>query len=248
MITHEALERATLAAWPAEHRLTRFGWEFCASGGNSSNRPNSVWPLAWDASVPLATAIAEAEQWCAAHGIRPKFKLADGVIFPPELPHALSAAAYAPHDPTLVMTRTIGVAAFFSGVALHQRPVEAFWRPLRDSAPSEIDFRERKAIVERITSPRAFALADLDGAPAAIGLGVLTARRSGSFSCARRRKRAAKGLRATLYARCWIGARSLAHARRICRSRTSMRARLPSTSKKASRPSMLTVTGVAAEP
>lgn len=177
----EAFERATLTAWPAEHRAARFGWEFCASGGGCSARPNSIWPLAWEHGASLDEAIAAAEAWCARRHIPLQFKLADGAIAPVHLPERLSALGFAPFNTTLAMTRGISAASPLSGVALHHEPNDAIWRPLRESAPSAEDFAERRDIVLRIAAPRIFALADFEGAPAAIGLGVLTGDKLGIF-------------------------------------------------------------------
>jgi GNAT superfamily N-acetyltransferase len=169
----EPIERATLEAWPAAHRLTRFGWEHCASTGRSL-RANAVWPLEWDASVALSDAIAAAESWCGEQGVTPLFKLSEGAVAPPELAPALRELGYAPRNETLVMTRRIGAAPPLGEVDLRLKPPEEFWRPMRENAPSEEDFQERRGIVERIRPPHVFALAHLDGAPAAIGLGVAT--------------------------------------------------------------------------
>jgi GNAT superfamily N-acetyltransferase len=170
----EALERACLEAWPARTREQRYGWEFCATG-DYSGRANAVWPLAWDGSVSVSQAIADARAWCAAQAITPTFKLADGAAAPPDLPQALTEAGFTPRTETCVMTRDANVTALGdASVELHEQPSDDIWTPLNESAPGAGDSAERREIVERITAPHMFALVRLDAKPAAVGLGVRT--------------------------------------------------------------------------
>lgn len=169
----EALERACLEAWPARVRERKFGWEFCATG-DYSGRANAVWPLAWDNSVDLQHAIAEARAWCVAQAITPTFKLADGATAPADLPQALSDAGFTPRTETYVMTREIGAPSRHHAIELHDTATEEIWAPLHESAPGAGDAAERRDIVERIAAPHTFALARLDGKPAAVGVGVQT--------------------------------------------------------------------------
>lgn len=169
----EALERACLEAWPALHRETRDGWEYCAASGHSG-RVNSIWPIAWSEHVPLDQAIETAAGWCAWHKITPAFKLTDGLTFPRELSQALAALGYTPDTETLIMTAPVSLGpAPRAQVGLHATADERVWAPLGQSA-SSADFAERSDIVGRIRAPHVFALSTLDGAPACCGLGVLT--------------------------------------------------------------------------
>lgn len=171
--TARDLELACITAWPARTSANIDGWRACATAGKSW-RVNSIWPLDWtgadvDASIAAATA------WAEAQGIRPAFKLADGAIAPADLAAALQRHGYAPHMPTLVMTRTLGhTPAPDRTVKVHDSPTGEFWTPLRAAAPSAEDFAERADIVMRTTPPRAFAVAHLDHQPAAIGFGDIT--------------------------------------------------------------------------
>ena len=194
------LEHATLTAWPAAVRESRFGWEFCATRG-CSGRVNSIWPLAWTRESAIELAIAHAVAWCEQNGIDPCFRLSDGLVAPVDLPRFLKIAGYAPQNETLVMTLPLqregslqqaqGSARFdgagppvrlpepaedgaCADIELVETPDETIWSPLRAAAPSDADFAERQDIVARIAVPRAFARASLDGKPAAIGMGVLT--------------------------------------------------------------------------
>jgi GNAT superfamily N-acetyltransferase len=66
-------------------------------------------------------------------------------------------------------------------VDLLDAPDASIWSPMRPAAPSAADFAERQDIVSRITAPRVFARASLDGRPAASGMGVLTPDLSGDL-------------------------------------------------------------------
>lgn len=170
----ERLERACLEAWPAKTRMTRYGWEHCATSGRSG-RVNAVWPLAWTDEAPLARAVAHAADWCEEQGIAPRFRVTDGLTAPPELTLTLAAEGYAPHTETLVMTAAIApYPPRPTAIELHNVFNEHVYAPLRESAPDPADAQERTDIVMRIKPPHVFALARVDGAPASVGLGVLS--------------------------------------------------------------------------
>ncbi|MBN8606387.1 MAG: GNAT family N-acetyltransferase [Caulobacterales bacterium] len=163
------LERACIAAWPARHADEINGWRLFATDGKSW-RVNSTWPLEWR-GVDVEAALHAAETWAAAHGIAPAFKLADGAIHPADLAALLTAHGYAPQMETLVMTRALDAPPAPSRtIAISATPSEAFWAPMRASAPSPEDFAERQDIVLRTQERSAFAVADT----AAVGLGRLT--------------------------------------------------------------------------
>jgi GNAT superfamily N-acetyltransferase len=167
------LEHACLSAWPPKVRETRHGWVRQGAHGRSW-RVNSVWPLDWTGETELPRAIAEAAEWCRAHGCKPCFKLADGAMAPPNLPEALAEAGYAPTMQTLVLTSALCAQPAPDHVTLQSQADESIWAPLRDSAPSPEDYSERRGVVERIEAPLMFARAQLGGADAAIGIGVLS--------------------------------------------------------------------------
>jgi GNAT superfamily N-acetyltransferase len=172
-VSLEHLERACLEAWPALHRETRHGWEYCAAEGQSG-RVNSIWPIAWSEHVSLEEAIETAASWCAWHKIAPTFKLTDGLTFPHDLAHALAALGYTPRTETLIMTAPVSLGpAPRALVGLHAVADERIWSPLGQSA-SSADYTERSQIVARVRAPHVFALNTLDSAPACMGLGVLT--------------------------------------------------------------------------
>lgn len=173
-MSYTQIERACLEAWPARTRIQRFGWELCATDGYSG-RTNAVWPLAWTREASLDTAIEEAANWCANHGIAPTFKLSDGLTCPAMLPQALAAHGYAPSTETLVMIAPVVLGpAPEAPISLHDISDVNVWSPLSQSAPNAKDYAERIDIVRRIRAPHVFALAYEDGAPACSGLAVLS--------------------------------------------------------------------------
>lgn len=199
----ETLERACLAAWPALHRETRDGWEYCATTGRSG-RTNSIWPIAWSEHVGLEDAIAAASSWCAWHKINTTFKLTDGLTFPRELPQALARLGYAPHTETLIMTAKVSLGPSpRAPVSLHDADHEQFWAPLGQSASAD-DAAERVDIVRRVRAPHIFALNYSDAMPACCGMGVLSGELVGIYLMrtaphARRKGLARQVLRALLH-------------------------------------------------
>jgi GNAT superfamily N-acetyltransferase len=202
-VTLEQLERACLEAWPALHRETRHGWEYCAAAGRSG-RVNSIWPIAWSEHIPLSEAIETATGWCAWHKIEPTFKLTDGLTFPHDLPQALSELGYTPRTETLIMTAPVSLGPRPNApTGLYDIDDQYVWSPLRDEG-SPADYGERIDIVRRIRAPHVFALNYYEGAPACSGMGVLTDSLVGIYlmraaSYARRRGYARQALRALLH-------------------------------------------------
>lgn len=177
----EALERTCLEAWPPAHRMTRYGWEHCATEGQSG-RVNAVWPLSWTGEAPVEQAVAQAAEWCRAHAIAPTFKLADGLTFPQNLHLILASQGFLVRTETLVMTAPVALkAAPQAIVAVSDIADQYVWSPLSQSAPDPADYRERIGIVQRITAPHVFALTREDGAPACSGMAVLSGDLVGIF-------------------------------------------------------------------
>lgn len=170
-----SLERACLRAWPGAVSEARFGWVLQATEGRSL-RANAVWPLDWTGDTPIEDAVRWCMDWCRRRRITPCFKLADGAMAPSELAIVLGLMGLSPGNETLVMTRALHASpeATPPAARLLDTPTESIWTPVRESAPSAEDYRERRGIVERIAAPHVFAQAQSGGRDAAIGLGVLT--------------------------------------------------------------------------
>jgi N-acetylglutamate synthase len=137
-----------------------------------SGRVNSTWPIKWTGEVALADAIDHVEAWYARRGRRAWFRLVEGLAAPTELATALAARGYAPDTRTLVMTRALANERGDADVAVDAHPSEAFLEPMREAAPSDADFAERRDVVSRAPAPRAFAILHADRRPAAVGASV----------------------------------------------------------------------------
>ena len=177
-----ALERATIATWPARIAENRDGWRLLLAGG-ITGRVNAAWPIEWTGR-DVESAIAGVEAWYASHGLPPRFKLTDGAVAPPDLAGALARRGYAPSFHTLVMTRPLSDARLIQpdeAVALFPEIPPAFDQALRDATPDQVEFEERRGIAARAPQPAAFGLIQLDDRPAAIGMMALAGDLAGIF-------------------------------------------------------------------
>lgn len=167
----EQLEFLCMDDWRAKESVTYWGWH-CRVRDGQSLRANCIMPLEWDgAGRTAAEEIQRCAGWMRSRGVRPVFKLADGCVHPPDLPAALAQAGYAPRHETLVMTRSLEwLAAPETEVRLSAKPSDAFFGIMEAAAVSPEDHAERRAIVNTMIDQTVFAVAFLDGAPAAIGL------------------------------------------------------------------------------
>ncbi len=175
-----AIERATLDAWRARHREERDGWVLQADGG-VTGRPNAISPLAFT-GADIETALDGAEAWCAARGMVPQFKLTEGATAPADLAAHLTRRGYHPHTPTLIMTRALTPRDAPASVALSPAATPAFAAVFADARTSDADHAERWAVIQRAPQPKAHAVIELDGRPAAIGLCIVTGAYAGLFA------------------------------------------------------------------
>jgi len=164
------LEYACMDDWRAKHYQDQAGWFQFATMGRSG-RINSVWPLKWE-----GTTVEGNIEWCAnwarRHGIPLVFKLADGCVAPPTLPHTLARLGFTPRTETLVMTRSLEhLSAPEREIVWTPTLTEPFVEVMRAATPSAEDFEERHDVVRRMSNATIFPVAYIDGEPAAIGLG-----------------------------------------------------------------------------
>lgn len=161
------LEPIAARAWPAVEEGRIGGWRLHASDGYSG-RINACWPLE-DPGLTLPEAVGRAEAWYAVRGRPAIFKLLDGDDEPVDLARRLAGLGYRPRTRTLVMTGPANGAAEPSVRVLTtvDDSFEAVFAAAGAGDPG--DTCERLATLRRVPPPRAFALADAAGAPAAIG-------------------------------------------------------------------------------
>lgn len=161
------IEPIAARGWPAAEVEALGGWRLHASSG-FSGRINACWPLA-DPALDAEAAIDAVEAWYAARGLGPIFKIADGAGEPADLADRLAARGYRWRTLTLTMAGPLG-GGEAPTVELLETPDARFETVFVDpdfgDAP---DAAERLAALRRVRPPRAYALALVDGAPAAIG-------------------------------------------------------------------------------
>ena len=169
------LEDLTPLVWPPAETDRLDGWVMAFDRG-VTHRANSVVPNAWSGRIDLTKAISEVERRYRNRGLPPTFKLTRASI-PAGLDRTLADAGYWEEGATEVM---VGAAAEVAAVcgdthdaAMLDSPrrnwmTAAGWQP--ESNPSH-DARRR--IVSRISEPRAFAVAEVDGEPAGAAIGIV---------------------------------------------------------------------------
>lgn len=177
-----ALDAASQRAWPPIVVESLHGWEL-RFGGAQSRRLDSVRTLAFDASLPVANAIAHAERWYDAFGLPPCFQVTD-IAQPPELDGLLAARGYQSLSQTVIQWVDIEhvVAPAPHAVELvgevSPRVLDAVCAP----DWSEAVRTARRALLCRIRPTRRFAVVEIDGVAAAGGLCVVDGPLAGIFS------------------------------------------------------------------
>jgi GNAT superfamily N-acetyltransferase len=174
-----ALEAISARAWPAAHEEGRGAWKLYATSGYSG-RINSCWPLG-DPGLGLPDAIASAERWYADHGLHCAFKIVDAPGIAPGLSDQLAPLGYRPNTETVMMVAPAsGRLDPIINISAELDP--GFVTLFSAAAPDPGDARERLETLARIPRPRAFARADVEGAPAAVGACGVDAEWAGLFS------------------------------------------------------------------
>lgn len=173
------LDAVTARAWRAAEEGGLGGWRLNAALG-VSGRLNACWPLG-PQSLAADVAVAAVEAWYAARGLPAVFKITDGICDPPDLAERLALAGYAPGPETLVMTATSALAAD-DRVSLLEDADERFTAVFQAAAAGPADFEERLGALGRTPRPRAFAVAQWEGRPAAVGACAVEAPWAGIFA------------------------------------------------------------------
>jgi ribosomal protein S18 acetylase RimI-like enzyme len=173
------LEPVTARAWRAAEEASLGGWMLHASRG-VSGRINACWPTG-EPARPVEAALAEVEAWYAARGLPARFKIVDGLCDPGDLPERLAAAGYRSGKETLVMTGPASPDAD-PRVRVLDDPDGRFAGVFAGASSDPLDAQERLEALARTPAPRGFALADVDGAAAAIGACAVEAPWVGIFA------------------------------------------------------------------
>jgi len=168
------LEDIGADAWPPATTVWLAGWRLSLDRG-VTRRANSVLPNATRPVGVVAALIAEVEHRYRERGLRPCFKLT-AAAEPADLDRRLARRGYLAEGHSLVLVadaRTL--AAPHSPnitVALADRPTQAWLEACWPDGQDADERSARRAIVERLRLPRAFALARLGTTPGGAALAV----------------------------------------------------------------------------
>jgi ribosomal protein S18 acetylase RimI-like enzyme len=178
----DVLERCAYDAWPAEEVERLRGWRLRAMRG-VTRRANSVWTFEGTPDS-LQQRIDRVEVWYAAHRLAPTFQITDRSR-PEGLDAALAKRGYAIDAPVSIQIARADdvLARGASDDALVTRTWSDEWfeiSALRGRFATVAD--TYRGLLERIGTSARFALARIDGQPAAVGLGVAGAGWMGVFS------------------------------------------------------------------
>ncbi len=163
------LEALAVTAWPPATQQKLGGWELGFDRG-VTRRANSTLPNRLTAEADPEALIAAVEQRYRARGPAPCFKISPAAA-PADLDRRLADRGYTAEGHSLVLTAepegTAGHAAPAPGVTLQllERPDREWCGACWPDAGSAED-AARTALAGRIESPRAFALARIEGKPA----------------------------------------------------------------------------------
>jgi hypothetical protein len=183
------IEELAAEAWPAAVVEPLDGWRLRFTW-SVTRRANSVWPNEADGRLSLTEKLDAVEAFYARRDCRARYQICPAAQ-PVVLDHTLAERGYTLAAPTCVQVATAEtvLARAYSdaghtvvvGGALTDEWFEAYCAAEGASAPGAL---HRRGILERIASPTGYALLEIDGRPAALGMGVAAWDWIGVFSMA----------------------------------------------------------------
>ncbi|HMR30748.1 MAG TPA: GNAT family N-acetyltransferase [Geminicoccaceae bacterium] len=187
------IEAAAIRAWPPEHMRSIEGWLLCI-GGFATKRLRSARTLDLAPGADLDEAIGEVERRLAERGWPACFHITD-IVTPGDLDARLAARGYERVSPTSVMLLDlVDPLPADSSIELHTRVTQPVMNAIADRLWSAEARAERVAIFGRIRRPHRFALAWVEGEPAAAGLCVRDGDLAGIFAMRTRERFRGRGL------------------------------------------------------
>jgi ribosomal protein S18 acetylase RimI-like enzyme len=204
--TIRAIEAAAYDAWPALERTSVDGWRLRAAEG-VTGRANSVWAIENGGVIGLDEKIAAVERFYGKQGLPSRFQI-NAAVQPDTLDGILAARGYQIYSPTRVEvaplerimehTPNLRSTPHLEIEVAEEFDDQWFATYARNEAMDAKTTAVRAAILGAIKGPRAFARLDIEGAPVAVGLGVVGGDWLGIFCMAthplQRRRGAALGL------------------------------------------------------
>lgn len=193
------IEQAAIWAWPPSETRSVEGWLLCI-GGRGTRRLRSARTLDFTDGADVDRAVAEVERLLGRRGWPACFHLAD-LVMPADLDRRLEARGYGLVTPTSVMQAPMPALPADEAVELHSRATQPVMNAISDRHWSAEGRAERVEIFGRIRRPHRFALAWVDGEPAAAGLCVREGDIAGIFAMRTQERFRGRGLAGGLLAR-----------------------------------------------
>lgn len=179
----ETIEHCAYDSWPPEEVEPLAGWRLRAMRG-VTRRANSVWTFEATGDMPVDERVARAEAWYASRRLPATFQVTDRAR-PEGLDAALAQRGYAIDAPVSIqVAATADVrAALSAGDTGVTRTCSDEWFEISAHRGRFANVPEiYRGLLRRIGAGARFALARVDGQPAAVGLGVIDRGMMGVFS------------------------------------------------------------------
>ncbi|MHA1770159.1 MAG: GNAT family N-acetyltransferase [Candidatus Thorarchaeota archaeon] len=184
-----SLEEIGSRAWPAREEVTLYGWTLRADMG-ITRRANSVLPIQFD-GPSLERAIEEVAQFYIKRGLPIYYQMTEAGQ-PQELDDVLESRGYEKeltvHVQTTETSKALSARSDAEASVLPTPSEE--WIKCYNQATgySEQSINARLRIMERVKDYRGYAIARVDGEPAAVGFGVVIDEWLGLFGIATRKE------------------------------------------------------------
>ncbi|MCF2136645.1 MAG: GNAT family N-acetyltransferase [Candidatus Thorarchaeota archaeon] len=183
------LEKTGSRAWPAREEVALYGWILRADMG-ITRRANSVLPTRFEGSS-LERAIEEAARFYTKRGLPIYYQMTEASQ-PQELDDVLESMGYerelTVHVQTIETSKTRS-AKTEAKSSVTPTPDKEWMRGYTQATGySEQSIHARLKIMERVRDHKGYALAKVDGTPAAVGFGVVTGEWVGLFGIATRKE------------------------------------------------------------
>ena len=178
------VEERAFAAWPAEEVRALAGWQLRYTP-LPSRRTRSVWPGRAEGGLSLERRLEEVESFYRTHNARPLYQLSP-IAQPIGLDLVLSEHGYAVEAPTSVLTGAPQAACHQPrpgiGVTVETELFDTWFEISAHRGRFASVSEGYRRLLGRLSGRSAYALAEINGEPAAVGLGVVDGNWMGIFS------------------------------------------------------------------
>jgi len=178
------LETLAFDAWPAAEVRDLDGWRLRSTGG-VTRRANSVWPNQHQGRLPLPELLAAVEDFYGEREQPALYQLSP-LARPAELDAVLAARGYAVDAPTSICVAEAAAAARSPDAGIRVQVEGALFDEWFEISGRRGRFSETQAmyrgLLERLGERALYALAELEGESAAVGLAVVDRAWAGVFS------------------------------------------------------------------